>query len=90
MAKKADKKDTSSPPKPKTKKGNGDGDIDWVAIEKEFRYLHREVMDPDRKRMSELQKLAAAHDRELVISGSQAWMVEYYWEEPEDLVTSDA
>jgi hypothetical protein len=82
MAKKTSKLKSGKPT-------NGD-DINWEEIEKEFRHLHREVADPDKKRMAELQKLAKEHDRELVISGSQAWLVELEWNEPEEVERGDA
>lgn len=63
-------------------RGNGD-EIDWEKVEQEFRHLHKDVLEPDRKRMLELQELALKHDRELVIYGTSAWLVEYMWEEPE-------
>ena len=78
MAKKIEKDETKVS-KPKKSNGNGDK-IDWLAVEKEFRQLHA---DRDYgERMLELKKLALEHDRELVVYGLTAYLVEYEYQDP--------
>lgn len=52
-------------------------EINWLELEKEWRDIHNGLLIVDNERIDELKSLALENNRELVSSGSQAWMVEY-------------